>query len=63
MLKLLLTEAFKALLISSEDIEASVAKKHNIVPILGAIMPTPFVTPPIVTFSPSISVSTANSLW
>ena len=62
MLKLLLTADFKALLIISEDITASVAKKHNIVPIFGAIIPTPLVIPPIVTFSPFTVVSTANSL-
>ena len=62
MLKLLFTADFNALLIISADITASVAKKHSMVPMLGAIIPTPLVIPPMVTFSPSISVSTANSL-
>ena len=63
MLKLLFTADFNALLIISADITASVAKKQSMVPILGAIIPTPLVIPPILSFLPSISVSTANSLW
>ena len=62
-LKLTFTVSSRAVLIISGEMAQSVVKKHNIVPILGWIMPLPFAMPPMRTLLPPMTVSTATSFF
>ena len=62
MLKVSTTSSFTAFIRSSLEITASVVTKASMVHILGWIMPEPLHMPPMVTFTPPTSNSTATCL-